>query len=633
MATNDVSRPHASAPVKNNGPKDAGLEDAGLKGSELKDTAACASEDSVKSSELVNTIAKTILSGFDKHFRIFNEHTARAAELFEKADWKEIQKNNRNRIQIYDKRIEESAEALGNIITGHHEYLNEALWREIKLLYAQFLKSHPQPKLAESYYNSVFCRIHHRRYYNNDNIFVKSSLSFSDIQIRSPVVKSYYCHADDILETLKTMMTGFGFGLPFEDLDRDVVSVRTRYLKTSRFEVGGDTEFRFDVVRRPFFRSKGAYIVGRIVTEYGDQPFSIPIINNEKGGLYLDTLILDTEEINVLFGFARAYFMVENDSPAALVSFLQGILARKSRTELYTHIGFQKHGKTQFYREFLEHLENSTDNLVRAPGIEGMVMSVFTLPSFPYVFKLIKDHFPPEKDTTEAEIKKRYNLVKLHDRVGRMADTLEYSDVALPKERFSQALLENLQQVAPSKIELEDNMVVIKHVYIERRMTPLNIYLKGATQKQVRDAILDYGDAIKQMICVNIFPGDMLLKNFGVSRHGRVIFYDYDEIEYLTDVNFRKIPESHNDHEEFSDKPWFFVGPNDVFPEQFLTFVLNKEKFRTPFLERHADLLDPEYWRDKQEQIRQGIYQNVFPYPEEVRFCNEKKTSSGKADS
>lgn len=572
--------------------------------------------------ELVDRLAGVILAGFDKHFRIFNEHTALAAKLFEKANWKEIQQNSRERIQIYDRRIEECAEKLGNILTGHVEYLDESLWREVKQKYAELLKLHPQPKLAESFYNSVFCRIHHRRYYHNDNIFVRSSLSFSDIQVRSPVIQSYHCKVGNISSTLRDILNDFAFGLPFEKMERDIQFVRSRYLKISRFDVNAKTSFRFDVVRRPFFRSKCAYIVGRIVTEYGDQPFSIPVLNNEKGGLYLDTLILDSEEINVLFGFARAYFMVETESPAALVSFLQTLLGRKSRTELYTHIGFQKHGKTQFYREFLEHLDNSTDDLVRAPGIEGMVMSVFTLPSFPYVFKLIKDNFPPEKDTTEEEIKRKYTLVKMHDRVGRMADTLEYSDVALPRARFSQALIDNLQEVAPSKIELEDELVIIKHVYIERRMTPLNIYLQSATPEQLRAAIHDFGDAIKQMISVNIFPGDMLLKNFGVSRHGRVIFYDYDEIEYLTDVNFRKIPQAQNEEDEMAEKPWYFVAANDVFPEQFLTFVLNKPYYREPFLERHKDLLDPAYWQDKQQQITRGEYQNVWPYAEDSRFAN-----------
>lgn len=571
---------------------------------------------------LIEEIAAMILSGFARHFRVFNQYTKQAAKFFEQADWQGVQEASKNRIQGYDLRIGETADKLSEIFEHRDDLGDESLWAEVKSCYAKQLKAHKQPKLAESYYNSVFCRIHHRSYYNNNNIFVRSSISFSDIRVQSPIIKSYDCHAKDTLATLKKIVLDFDFGLPFEDLDRDVNFVLKRYLSASRYEVSQQTEFRFDVIKTPFFRSKAAYIIGRIVTDYGDQPFSIPIINNESGALYLDTLILDNEELNVLFGFARAYFMVETDSPAAMVSFLQRLLLRKSRTELYTHIGFQKHGKTQFYREFLEHLENSTDNLVQAPGIEGMVMAVFTLQSFPYVFKLIKDEFPPEKETTEKQIREKYLLVKLHDRVGRMADTLEYSDVALPRSRFSDELYEYLVRVAPSKITMEDDRVVIKHLYLERRMTPLNIYLQNATPSQVREAIYDYGDAIKHMLAVNIFPGDMLLKNFGVSRHGRVVFYDYDEIEYLTDMNFRKFPQARTEEEEMSDSPWYHVGPQDVFPEQFLNFVLIKPEYREPFLERHSELLDATYWQETQALIKKGIYQNVFPYPEETRFCN-----------
>lgn len=573
---------------------------------------------------LVERIATLIMDGFDRDFRTFNSHTAKAPRLFEQGDWKGIQAASKDRIQGYDIRIKETCNYLKEIIGERKELLEENLWREIRAKYAEYLKSHQQPKLAESYYNSVFCRTHHRRYYNNDNIFVRSSLLSSDIQVNSPTINVYNCDVSGINETLTQIMHDFSFNVPYEDLARDIQLVVRRYLKTSKFEVRRDTKFHFDVVNKPFFRNKAAYIIGRIVTDYGDQAFCIPVLNNENGSLYLDTLILDLRELNVLFGFARAYFMVETESPADLVSFLQRLLVSKSRTELYTHIGFQKHGKTQFYREFLEHLDNSTDNLVQAPGIEGMVMAVFTLPSFPYVFKLIKDKFPPEKETTEEKIKEKYMLVKLHDRVGRMADTLEYSHVGLPRSRFSQVLLDYLHRVAPSKIEIEGDKVVIKHLYIERRMTPLNIYLHNATQAQTRNAIQDFGDAIKHMIAVNIFPGDMLLKNFGVSRHGRVVFYDYDEIEYMTDMNFRKIPEATNEVDEFSDKPWYHINPRDVFPEQFLKFVLVKPEYREPFLEKHRELLDYKFWQEKQNQIRLGVYQNVFPYPEKNRFIYER---------
>ena len=85
-------------------------------------------------------------------------------------------------------------------------------------------------------------------------------------------------------------------------------------------------------------------------------------------------------------------------------------------------------------------------------------------------------------------------------------------------------------------------MLVIQHVYIERRMIPLNIYLQEAGPEQMAHAVVEYGNAIKDLVSANIFPGDMLWKNFGVTRHGKVVFYDYDEIEYITDCNFRRVP-------------------------------------------------------------------------------------------
>lgn len=567
-------------------------------------------------------IADIIIAGFNEHFRTFNAINAGAMRRFESADWGAVQQAARARLQGYDKRVEQTILELNRKLAPQKQGLNQPLWREVKKQYARCLQSHRQPELAESYYNSVFCNMHHRRYFHNQNIFVTSSVNLNKVNVSSPVLRSFNVAAQNLLQTVEEMITSFNFTLPFENLERDATYVKERFFKASRFELGDREDYRIDIINSLFFRSKAAYIVGRIVSAYGDQVFAIPILNNERGSLYLDTLVLDVGQMNTLFGFARAYFMVETESPGALVDFLQTLLRRKSRTELYTHIGFQKHGKTQFYRELLEHLDNSTDQLVRAPGIEGMVMTVFTLPSFPYVFKVIKDKFPPSKDTTPEKIKEKYQLVKLHDRVGRMADTLEYSGVALPRSRFSEELLRELLAVAPSRISHSSQDVIIEHLYIERRMTPLNIYLQNATRKQKRDIIIDYGDAIKQMIAVNIFPGDMLLKNFGVSRHGRVIFYDYDEVEYLTSLRFRKFPEAATPEQELADSPWYSVGPNDVFPEQFKQLVLIDESLRQVFMQHHAELLDASYWQAQQKQIANGVHHDVFPYPENIRFSN-----------
>ncbi|HEV8094144.1 MAG TPA: bifunctional isocitrate dehydrogenase kinase/phosphatase, partial [Burkholderiales bacterium] len=326
----------------------------------------------------------------------------------------------------------------------------------------------------------------------------------------------------------------------------------------------------------------------------------------------------------VLFSFAHAYFFVDMEVPAGYVSFLRQLMPKKPRAEMYMSLGLHKQGKTVFYRDLFYHLRHSSDNFVVAPGIKGMVMLVFTLPSFPYVFKVIRDHFAPPKEMDRATVKQKYLLVKYHDRVGRLADTLEYSLVALPLERFDPALVEELKSEAASNIEFEGDRIVIKHVYIERRMQPLNLYLAEAAQDgddaRFSRALIEYGNAIKDLAGANIFPGDMLLKNFGVTRNNRVVFYDYDEIAYMTDCNFRAIPPPSSYEDEMAAEPYWSIGANDVFPEQFERFLVSEPRAREIFLAQHADLSSPQFWLGKQQRIRAGLQDDVFPYPESARF-------------
>jgi isocitrate dehydrogenase kinase/phosphatase len=287
-------------------------------------------------------------------------------------------------------------------------------------------------------------------------------------------------------------------------------------------------------------------------------------------------------------------------------------------------VGLAKQGKTLFYRDLHYHLKHSTDRFVVAPGIKGMVMLVFTLPSFPYVFKVIRERFAPPKETDRQTVMDKYLMVKLHDRVGRMADTLEYSRVALPLERFDPALVEELERECGSLVEFDGGELVLGHVYIERRMQPLNIHLeecrRDGDDAALRTALREYGNAIKELAGAGIFPGDMLLKNFGVTRHDRVVFYDYDEIQPMTEVSFRRIPAARSYEEELSAEPYWRVGDSDVFPEQFEHFLVSEPRAREIFYEYHRDLLDPAFWSAKQALVRDGLQEDVFPYPEEIRF-------------
>jgi isocitrate dehydrogenase kinase/phosphatase len=373
-------------------------------------------------------------------------------------------------------------------------------------------------------------------------------------------------------------------------------------------------------------RNQTEYVVGRLVNGDRTHPFVVAIKRRSDERLYVDALLGDAVELALLFSANRAYFLVDMEVPSAYVQFLRAIVPDRTRAELYTMLGLQKHGKTLFFRDFLHHLKHSTDRLVVAPGIPGLVMAVFTLPSYPYVFKVIRDRIPQSKETDAARVRQKYALVKHHDRAGRMTDTLEYSNVAIPRGRFTDALLAELEREIPSQLDHDGDHVVIRHVYIERRLTPLNLFLASADPAAKVRVVRDYGDALKELARIDIFAGDLLFKNFGVTRYGRVVFYDYDEIEYLTDCRFREIPAPPAGVDELAGEIWYPVGPHDVFPEEFATFLLTDPGVREAFVAFHADLLDAAWWRAMQEANRAGRAAEVLSYPDSVRFRSAAAT-------
>ena len=576
------------------------------------------------SSQIAFDIARTILDGFNKHYRLFRAVSQQAKIHFERAQWKVAQQAARERISYYDKRVVECATILEDEYA--EDDLTDEVWREVKLHYMGLLIDHMQPELAETFFNSVCTKMLHRAYYNNDFIFVRPAVATEYIESELlPTYRVYYPGAEGLHYSLRRMVTNFQLKTEFVDLDRDINLVAN--CLQSLFEDSDlEPNHQIQVLSNLLYRNKGAYIVGKAINGNREYPFIIPILHNRHNHLVLDTVLLDPVLISILFSFTRAYFMVDMEVPSAYVQFLRSMMPKKPRSEIYTVLGLQKHGKNLFYRDFLHHLTYSSDLIQEAPGIRGLVMLVFALPSFPYVFKIIKDSFPPPKETTKELIKEKYLLVKNHDRVGRMADTLEYSDVAFPRNRITESLLEEIRKYAPSILEESENEVVIKHLYIERRMVPLNIWITEAEKKHdvsaLEHGVKEYGNAIKELVAANIFPGDMLYKNFGVTRLGRVVFYDYDEIEYIVDCNFRSIPTPRNEEDEMAAEPWYHIAKNDVFPEQFGPFLLGNVKVREYFMKYHADLLDPVFWQNAKQRIMDGHVDDVIPYPQEIRFCN-----------
>ncbi len=574
-------------------------------------------------SDLAYLIAQGMLDGFNRHYRMFRETSRYAKTLFESGNWQELQRISRERIAFYDQRVVECEQYLRRRFNADSQ--DDTIWQQVKQHYIGLLAKHKQPELAETFFNSVSCRMLHRSYYYNDFIFVRPTLSTEHIDSDPPTYRSYYPGKFGLRTSINQILRDLGLRNPFRNLDRDLRwllgAMRDHLPRPFRLEAN----HQIQVLSSLFFRNKGAYVIGKIVNGDSVYPFAVPILRNDDGSVYLDTVLLQTPEIANLFGFSRAYFLVDMEVPSEYVGFLGSLLPRKPAAELYTMLGLQKHGKTLFYRDFLHHLRHSSDQFAIAPGIRGLVMLVFTLPSYPYVFKVIKDEIAPPKEVTREQVKEKYLLVKQHDRVGRMADTLEYKDVALPLDRFAPELLDELRALAPTVIEEDADTLLIHHLYVERRMVPLNMFIDDAEPQELERAVDDYGLAIKQLAAANIFPGDMLFKNFGVTRYGRVVFYDYDEIAYMTECEFRKIPEPRTPEDEMSAEPWYPVGRNDVFPEEFSTFLLGSERVRSSFVKHHADLLDTKFWNEAKSRIASGYVENVFPYPETIRFRNKSR--------
>jgi len=566
-------------------------------------------------------LAATILHGFDEYRSRFKQITHDANRRFRDAAWREAQQASAERINLYQEKVDETLGRLRR--TFEHDTLTHCeCWLEARGHYSELISQRLDYELAETYFNSMFCSIFHHRHIRNDWMFVYSSREgaphHSGIELcRHVKVNGDWSRA--IVEALD----GADLGLAFIDATHCGELASDFLVDHLPAALAEAPDAEIELLKSVFYRNKGAYLVGRIHSGAEQVPLVLPILHQEGKGLHLDTVLIEPDEVSIIFSFTRVYFQVDATVPGEFVRYLQMLMPDKPLSELYAAIGFFKHGKTEFFRALNHQIARREDKFIIAPGVRGMVMAVFVLPSHRTVFKIIKDRFDPTKEMSRDNVREKYGLVKRHDRVGRMADTQEFSFLVARRDHFDPDCLDELLRVCPSTVYLKEDKVIIEHCYTERMMTPLNLYLEQCSDAESVSVLKDYGNAIKQMAAANIFPGDMLLKNFGVTRHGRVIFYDYDEVSYLTECNFRHIPEPMYPEQELAEEPWYSVGPNDIFPEEFGPFLFADVRRRKLFYELHPDLFDADYWKGLQQAINEGQVIDVYPYRNKQRFASD----------
>ncbi|WP_245578698.1 bifunctional isocitrate dehydrogenase kinase/phosphatase [Algoriphagus vanfongensis] len=566
-------------------------------------------------------LSAQLYKGFLSYILSFKTYTRLAPRYFKERNWTATQLNHRQRLRLYkDLLFPLVAEIKENL---KDECGNRQVWKEIRENYHQLISERPDVELAETFFNSVIRKVFPGMAADEELMFLMEGHAVCEVRPLEELIFTYPSSMG-LDAILRKILDDFDFGAEFMDLEQDIQLLISSVKKVilTRYRPSPDTTTQ--ILKSVFYRNKAAYLIGRTYVGQKWMPFIIPILHGPRG-IFVDTLIFDPNIMSSMFSFTRSYFMVEADIPSQVVAFLSSVIPHKKTHELYNAIGFNKHGKTLFYRDYLLHLEQSKDQFIVAPGVKGMVMTVFTLPSFNVVFKLIKDHFEPPKSMTRQEVREKYKLVSLHDRVGRMADTHEFEFFKIPLEKVSPELLQELRNTANSLLKIDDKYLIIKHLYTERKMEPLNLYLDACSTEEGNQVVEDYGRAILQLAQANIFPGDMMTKNFGLTRQKRVIFYDYDEIEFLTDMNFRIKPKAETYEQIYASEPWYDIARNDVFPEDFRRWMIGRADLKEHFLAYNKNLFDPSYWQKIQEKILKGEMIHAFPYPNEIRFRPQEK--------
>nr|WP_295379246.1 bifunctional isocitrate dehydrogenase kinase/phosphatase [Pseudoxanthomonas sp.] len=563
-------------------------------------------------------IATLIHDAFADYHARFADITRRARHRFERMDWAGTRADAVERIELYDECVAECALRLQAALLDHAH--DRMLWSAVRDGYDRLIADLIDRELYKTFYNTLTRRFFKTRGVDPSIEFIAMDIEPTDA-ITHPVARHSYAVSElRPTDTFVRVLGDYPFDIPYAHRTRCAASIAVR-LQDDLAHWGENPVRGIELLDTVFYRERRAYLVGRVFGEHRFSPCVIALVN-DGGALKVEAVLTRRGDVAHLFGTSRSYFHADLSTVGDAVVFLRSLLPGKPIDEIYTVLGRAKQGKTERFRTFFHHFDTHPgEQLVQAEGTPGMVMAVFTLPSYPLVFKIIRDRFAYPKEVSRKDVEDRYNLVFHLDRVGRLLDTQPYRFLRFPRARFAPALLEELLSSCGHGITEDGDDLIIHLCYVQRRLRPLNLYLREQKPEAALAAAIDYGQAIKDMARNNIFPGDMLLKNFGVSRHGRAVFYDYDELCLVTDCHFRDWPQPTCYEEEMADGPWFYVGPGDVFPERFPQFLGLPAPQANALRAAHGDLFNAGWWRDLQARLAAGDYPDTPPYPDALKLA------------
>jgi isocitrate dehydrogenase kinase/phosphatase len=569
--------------------------------------------------------AKLTLDAFDSFSRQFQTITLRAERRFEEKDWAGGLRDASERLDLYEAVLDRLAEQLVRALGA--SATEEALWAVARPRFAPLVSDRYDIDRAETFFNSATRKMLH-------TIGINRNVEFFFLHPKTPpsdqnpnLYRSY--SNDDTAHLVEAILADFPFRVGFGRLERDAQLVAHEIDLFLWPRLRGGRSFRIDVVRNLFYRNKEAYIVGRIVVEEKPYPLVIPLVNGESG-VYADAVLLQQSEVSILFSFAYSYFFVDIERYDALIVFLQSILPGADLAELYTVLGYNRHGKTEFYRGLHRYVHVSREQFVIAPGKEGAVMIAFTLPNYGSVFKVIKDrpcflrspHDTP-KTLTNEQVRRQYDFVSHRDRAGRMVDTQEFENLRFKRKRFSDLLVKEFAEAATRAVGISDEYIVLRHVYVQRKVVPLPIFFHSEMNPEgIRHVLLDFGYFLKDIAASGVFPSDLFnIWNYGVTPWGRVVLFDYDDVVPIERVTFREKPLPRAEFEETeAEEDWIVASEEDFFVDEIDRFSGIPEPLKGVFKSVHGDLYTLRFWQELAERLSRGELFDVVPYERGKRF-------------
>lgn len=550
-------------------------------------------------------IAERIHEGFDTFYVRFKRLTREARRWFDDGEWIRIHEHSHRRIDLYQRHVAMTLKALEPLTTSLGADLE--VWKAAHRHFAVITAERVDCEVAETFFNAITRKIFGTVGVNHEIEFLENH--FEEVSTALQGLYRRVARQADLEAMFERVLAVPSPALEFVDRQAEA-----RYLAARFSEQLGDARFEHvDILCTLFFRVREAYIVGRIAVGGRHLPLLIPI-QATPDGVVVDGAIFSVDETLQVFSSTRSYMFVDVYKPSDLARFLGTLMPDLSLSELYIAFAHHRHGKTLIYRELVDYLAKTTEKFIVAPGIKGLVMTVFTLPGYRNVFKIIRDTFEKPGATREA-IMQSYRDVFRGRRVGRLADTQEFEHLAFDKARFTDECLEELLSKASDTVEVVGDKVVVKHLYTEQKMDPFNIFLERTPAADAKAAIVDYGHAIKELAANDIFAGDLLWKNFGVTRFGTLVLYDYDEIRPLTACTFRAIPVSNDYDDELSADRYYATSGDEVFPEEWRPFIVPRDPgLAEAFNTAHADLLGPGFWNRMKEYVAAGQLEIGLPY-------------------